>query len=447
MRRRQGFTLVELLVAMALILFIMAILSQAFVSATNTFRNLKAAGDMAEKLRATTQLLQRDLAADHFEGKKRLSDPTFWQNGPPQQGFFQIYQGSAQTTPDGTVEGADIDSIGSYRNTDHALAFTIKQRGNQMGDFLSASAPLLARSVNFGPSEVRYQSTSGGSYNYQWAEVAWFLQPSINPVTGQQDMTAADPSTGAAGVPLYTLYRRQRLAVPDNSQVTPAISYNNTNYAQCLELSCWNNGGSLYFNSPTDLTAPQRRCCGIGNPLGGGSLAAAFTTSTQDLSTLGIPNPTLAGADIQLTDVVSFDVRVLTPDTLAATLNVAQNTHLPFIDPFVTLGTINVLGNTYFNPNSKYQYTSPLWVSTTSAMVFDTWSSLNDAIGPNYLQWNNTQAGSAGNVVPFWSIPSDQVSVPTGAPTAPIIQAIQITIRIWDQKTNQTRQVTIVQAM
>src|SRR5262245_18715770 len=127
MRRQHGFTIVELLVTMAVILFIMAILTQAFVSATDTFRNLKAAGDMAEKLRATTQLLQRDLAADHFEGKKRLSDPNFWQNGPPQQGFFQIYQGSALTTPDGTVEGADTNTIGSYRNTDHALAFTIKQ--------------------------------------------------------------------------------------------------------------------------------------------------------------------------------------------------------------------------------------------------------------------------------------------------------------------------------
>jgi hypothetical protein len=80
-------------------------------------------------------------------------------------------------------------------------------------------------------------------------------------------------------------------------------------------------------------------------------------------------------------------------------------------------------------------------------MVFDTWSILNDAIGPSYLQWNNTQGEAAGNVIPFWSIPSDQASVPTGAPTAPIIRAIQISIRIWDQKTNQTLQVTIVQAM
>src|SRR5262249_19862414 len=94
MRRRQAFTLVELLVAMALILFMMAILSQAFVAATRSFREIKAAGDLAEKLRAVSIQLRRELAADHFEGKKRLSQPTFWDSGPPRQGFFRIYQGS-----------------------------------------------------------------------------------------------------------------------------------------------------------------------------------------------------------------------------------------------------------------------------------------------------------------------------------------------------------------
>src|SRR5438874_1473614 len=54
MRRRQlrgAFTLVELLVAMALILFIVSILSAAFTVATNSFRELKASGDMAGRLR------------------------------------------------------------------------------------------------------------------------------------------------------------------------------------------------------------------------------------------------------------------------------------------------------------------------------------------------------------------------------------------------------------
>ncbi len=141
MRRRQGFTLVELLVAMALIIFIMAILSQAFVSATSTFRILKASGDMAEKLRATTQVMQRDLAADHFEGKKRLSNANFWLNGPPQQGYFQVWQASIRAPS----KARDLDGVSSYPSTNHTLAFTIKTRGNQMGDFLSAGGPLVRR--------------------------------------------------------------------------------------------------------------------------------------------------------------------------------------------------------------------------------------------------------------------------------------------------------------
>ncbi len=45
MGRRRGFTLVELLVAMALIMFIMALLSQAFIIASASFRKLKGMGD------------------------------------------------------------------------------------------------------------------------------------------------------------------------------------------------------------------------------------------------------------------------------------------------------------------------------------------------------------------------------------------------------------------
>src|SRR5579884_1880068 len=125
MKRRQGFTLVELLVAMALIIFMMAILSGAFQAALGTFRNLKAQGDLAEKLRATAQILQRDLAANHFDGNRRLSDPTFWNNGPPQQGFFQIWHGSIPSAVAGNLsfdEGADPDGIHSYRTANHSMA-------------------------------------------------------------------------------------------------------------------------------------------------------------------------------------------------------------------------------------------------------------------------------------------------------------------------------------
>src|SRR5436190_3702011 len=97
MQRRHAFTLVEMLVSVALIIFIMVLLTQAFVAGLETFRQLKAIGDMEEKLRATTTILRRDLAADHFEPGRRLSNWD-WNQGPAQKGFFRIWQGSPAYT-------------------------------------------------------------------------------------------------------------------------------------------------------------------------------------------------------------------------------------------------------------------------------------------------------------------------------------------------------------
>ena len=84
MRRRTGFSLVEVLVSMALILFIMSILAGAFGAASQAVSDLKAAGDLAEKLRAATSVLKRDLEAPHFydgvngSSQIHLSDANFW---------------------------------------------------------------------------------------------------------------------------------------------------------------------------------------------------------------------------------------------------------------------------------------------------------------------------------------------------------------------------------
>src|SRR4029077_20779351 len=91
--RRAAFTLVEMMVAMTLTVFVMVILSQCFVQGLETFSGLKAIGDMQEELRTTTNLLRADLSADHFEGKRRLSDP--WANLTSEkirEGFFAMGQ-------------------------------------------------------------------------------------------------------------------------------------------------------------------------------------------------------------------------------------------------------------------------------------------------------------------------------------------------------------------
>jgi hypothetical protein len=175
------------------------------------------------------------------------------------------------------------------------------------------------------------------------------------------------------------------------------------NITNFQEASCWVNGANLYFNNPIDITDPQRR-------FGGGTGAYSAIPQGQGA---------LSGSDIQVTDVVSFDVRVL----VQGMTNIAP-------DPFVTLHSVTP---SYYNGNPAFYNPT----ANTGPAVFDTWTSINDGLGNSYAQWN---ASGQATSIPLWN-PNAQ------PPTGPIILAVQISIRIWDVKTNQTRQVTIVQAM
>src|SRR5262245_1623784 len=129
--RRRGLTLVETLVATALVLFIMVVLTEAFGKGLESFRQLKAIGDTEARLRAAATLRHRELAADHFEGRRRLSDdPATWRLlGPPREGFFAISPlGSPNYFP--IPEGSDADGNDSYRGNRLALHFSVKLRGN-----------------------------------------------------------------------------------------------------------------------------------------------------------------------------------------------------------------------------------------------------------------------------------------------------------------------------
>src|SRR5262249_10909490 len=261
---RAAFTLVEMLVAVALTLFIMVLLSQAFTSSLEAFRQLKAVGDMDGRLRMAASIIRRDLVADHFSGKKRLSDLDFFGDGPSREGFVRIWQGSALSTNPAApyfLEGSDGDGIPSTRATDHILHFTVKLRGNGRQDFfvtdISTDPQAFTAPLGWaltGSPDSRYQSM--GTYTCQWAEVCYFLR--LN-------------GDSAAGTPLYTLYRRHRLALPDNDAanwrsgttwtidrlIQPPRSWA---YA---EISCKPktdpSNPTIYFNNPTDLTVPQRR--------------------------------------------------------------------------------------------------------------------------------------------------------------------------------------------
>src|SRR5262245_276291 len=156
---RRAFSLVELLVAMALIVFIMSILSAAFAAASKTFRELKAAGDLAERLRGAVIILRRDLDNPHFDGRRKMSDANLWRYGPgpqdfgpPPEGFFRVYQ---DLQPAVTFPGLPPNQVSEYRNVRSALHFTTRLPGQGPGELFStqlnsATSPLVALNTPFG---------------------------------------------------------------------------------------------------------------------------------------------------------------------------------------------------------------------------------------------------------------------------------------------------------
>jgi prepilin-type N-terminal cleavage/methylation domain-containing protein len=372
MARRRGFTLVEMMVAMALTIFIMAIMAQAFVTGLETFRQLKGIGDMQENLRTAAMRLRSDLSADHFEAGRKLSDANFLLMGPPQQGFLYIQQGAASfwegNDPDGQPANQP-NPLSSFRATNHVLYFSIRLRGNHREGFLSASvpagSPLLDPRVSTAlgnlPADARFQDVSS-TYSSAWGEVAYFLAPQGNTVEPN------NANSTQAGTPLFVLYRVQKVVALDPSQVNsgqPAVAgltmpIPAAQLAVYSEMSCEvdpNNNANLIFNSPSDLAGV------FNNPTG----VPANGTPRRSLSSF-VPGP---GASPLLGNVISFQVQVLSPGSPA-------------------FGDLP-------NPNNA----NPL-------PPFDT------AVPPN---------------------PPYQIN------------AVAITLRVWDPATQQTRQATIIQDM
>jgi prepilin-type N-terminal cleavage/methylation domain-containing protein len=393
MRPRRGVTLVEMLVATAVVLFVMAVLSEALVAGLESFRRLKAVGDLNVQLRGTAQLLRNDLRHDHF-GDKPLSQIDL----PPAQGFFRVFQG---TPP--TYEGSDPDGIPSYRSVDHVLHFTINLGKvvdgvgllNPRDRYLSEPLP-GSPLANQGPAAFQ----DGTSYLAQWAEVAYFLRPNGT-------STPAGPGTPA--VPLYTLYRRQRLLYVPAPGLGDLNLFNRISSGlrdQYVNVSCQPdplNLGWLHLNSPADATLPTNRLGGApGGVISSGGLLNLGVLQNGVIPTLRDETPLAEfwDADVVLGDVVSFDVRL------------AQSG-----GDFTDL----------YDPGLQALIQNPAYQGPDAPRVFDTWSRVKDSLFDLSL----------------WDVPGTLNSLPLNIK----VGAVQVQIRVWDRRSQTTRQVTIVQDM
>lgn len=463
--RRRGLTLVEMLVASALIIFVMTILASVFTSGITALRNLRGVGHLQDNLRTAGNILRRDLAAPHFGrevtatagpslSQQRL-DLADW--SPPSEGFFRITQGGISAS-----EGFDGDGIPVYRATNHSLHFTVRMEpsvvegGGRDRAFLTNQIPAAFMSGMMMPASTtdwrlpptplsHLNTTDQTSYASRWAEVAYFVAPS-----GQS----------AGGTPLNTLYRRRRVLIDSRSPnedfvaatinpmqrpqaaadlatdasmfavptSTPAAYYNTSadianplrRYGVTPTLPAINaqSTGNVTGLSATDLAA----LAGLANYLPINQTVASDATTTQAL------RQSAGGDDILLENVISFEVRVHwdTPNLTSPTLldRSANPTYAPTLAAANVRGPRNTLASDYpfdLLPESPAGFGNSLYANAAGPYVFDTWC------GRNNYQWIGTGQS------------------PLNIPLRVRVKAIQVRVRVWDIKTQQARQITIVQ--
>jgi hypothetical protein len=281
------------------------------------------------------------------------------------------------------------------------------------------------------------------------------------------------------------------LIVDDNANALPPVPTSTPPYLPpstqkpaLLDMSYWQQPtGAPLLNQPGDVTVPQRRfgmAATVGKVYGYPALNTAsspaslfprYQTLAEQLNPGNTtPAPDQAIDDLLLSDVLSFEIKAdwdaptgqtsYSGNTLlwpalngyASNNPATQNNSLPrppyFID---TSGNTKPLNPDYpFDdlpapPRTDKAQGTDFFVG---ARVFDTWSRVNttpfafqsppdsDAQEP----WNS---GYMTDVSPKPQLPRQATTIPLRMR----IRALQIRIRIWDAKSQQTRQITIVQDM
>lgn len=454
---RVAFTLVEMMVAMTLTIFVMVILSQCFIQGLETFSGLKVIGDMNEQFRSATSLLRADLSQDHFEAGRRLSDPlaTFTSN-PPRMGFFVVGQGYPNPTYPTTKTtevpaGIDPDGVGSTRAYDHWLHFTVKMRGNAREKLFSAVdltpfpyppvgkpfQPLANPAVggnlitstyfNQSPDAVFADPAQTRIYFSPWAEVAWYMVPTGTTQSPQVPPTLVPPGVPAATpTPLFALYRCQYLVFPNTSTDQPppltvpvTVAPNTKGSAKPALMS------PQYFQTfsciPTVAPAPAAPTTGNIKFFNPSDLANGYyipqagpLPPIQNRAFLPFtelppaPGSVPRASTLVLSNVVSFQIEIL--PTFGSAFGDMAVPPMSYVAP---------------DPDAPGVKAGPYSIPYDTANFLSTRLPMPK---PPYFP-NNV----AKSIMP-------------PAPTF-TIQGLQITIRIWDPKSQTTRQTTIVQDM
>ena len=268
-------------------------------------------------------------------------------------------------------------------------------------------------------SNIRRFESNANLIHSDWAEVAYFLGPHNAGATPVADGNT-DGKNNPPSLPYFNLYRQQKLVLPsfNISGVTLPVA----TAAIKEEISCETSTGT--FNKPSDLTVPWKRMGNrtlnhLGNRVG--PLFSEFVNPSSKVNT-----------DIIATNVISFDVKLLT------------DLRYDYED----LTTILSQGSySAYPPVSNYALAN----GNAAIRVFDTWTTdqgnaANSIPKYDFGFWNNItgkwqpSGNTAGNnsLIQVWNVTNN---------TGLNIKAVQISLRIWDQKSNTAKMFVIVQKL
>jgi prepilin-type N-terminal cleavage/methylation domain-containing protein len=376
----RGYTLVELLIAAAIALAVMAAAAALFGLFGRAASQSQAIVDMGDRMRTTTWQLRQDLAG---------ATADFTPPGRPEEdaGYFELIEGP-RSDRDAAEGSADIQA-----DTDDILLFTTR----------STSGPFVGKyGANFLESPV--------------AEVAWFCRPS-----------AEQP---VPGLTLHDLHRRQLLVVgyvgvppfSTNNNALPATAPNTSLSAAGLtyDISLRTEGPApftaFFPNTLGDLT---RRECRFWHDAT--AFPHAFQTATLDAATF---NGTLReGEDIVLSNVIAFDVRVFdaeAPARLASGVAVFPG------DPGYETGD-----------------TSPAARGAYVDRTFDTWSLHYEQNGLDEDGDGKIDEGADGFDDNGDDLADDAAERETSPPYAGPLRGLEVRVRCYEPSSRQVRQITV----
>lgn len=435
--RARGFTLIEMLVALAITLIMMGAVVTLFGVITESVASSRSALEMSDRLRTARNQLQRDL-----HGATATMQPPLRPEND--EGYFEIIEG---LTNDGT--NAVSPSLSLVGDADDILMLTVRIRG----------APFIGR-------------FNGTMIESQVAEVAYFLVENGQII----DATTSPP------VRLFTLYRRMLLVVPGLVMPLPYDHFYDEND---ISIRYEEPGGTptLFANTLGDLTKRENRFAHYGD------VTIAYGDFPFPVDLRGIPqilsgwppqnttDPNLPGSwppgrspvenaflapfdherigdDVLLNNVLAFDVQVWDPGAPIQIDAAAPTVALEPRDPGWSSGATPIASGAYvdlgYAPGIATSFSGiPAIKSKLTAppFVYDTWSLHyeNDGVDQNSDGFpdagtNGLDDGSPGN-----GIVDDIDEYDTLPPYSAPLRGIRVTIRVYEPDSQQVREAVVVQ--